>query len=215
MAYVYQHHRKDTGEVFYIGIGSDVEGEYTRAYNKHRRSQYWHNIVDKSSYIVNIILDNISWSEACYTEQYLIAYYGRKNKGRGPLVNLTDGGDGGYGRIYVVSEETKQKLRKPRHSEEQKQKWSQDRTGKPNPKGGGKDKPRPSTSEKHKGRVSPNKEKGIKVDLLHYTGEYIKTYSNYSHLAMDLNINPETVRCHLIGKAKSVCKKQYIVKYST
>jgi hypothetical protein len=213
MAYVYQHNRKDTGEVFYIGIGSDVGGEYTRAYNKHRRSQYWHNIVDKSGYTVNIILDDISWGEACYTEQYLITYYGRKNKGRGPLVNLTDGGDGGYGRIYVISEETKQKLRKPRHSEEQKQKWSQDRTGKPNPKGGGKNKPKPGVSEAHKGRISPNKGKGKSVVLYNVDGKFIKQYNSYYDLAIDLNIHPETVRCHLIGKANTICNKQYKVKY--
>ena len=70
--------------------------------------------------------------------------------------------------------------------------------------------PRPTT----KGRISPNEGKGRKVDLFSCTGEYIKTYLNYNHLAKDLNINPETVRCHLIGKAKSICKKQYVVKYS-
>jgi hypothetical protein len=213
MAYVYQHSRKDTGEVFYIGIGSDTKEEYSRAYNKHRRSQYWHNVVNKSGYIIDIILDNISWDEACYTEQYLIAYYGRKNKSKGPLVNLTDGGDGGYGRIYIVSEQTKQKLRKPRHSEEQKQKWSQDRIGKPNPNGGGKGKSRLSTSEKHKGRVSPNKGKGNQVALYKISGEYIKTYSNYHDLAIDIQINPETVRCQLIGKSQTIKNKQYRAQY--
>lgn len=213
MAYVYQHSRKDTGEVFYIGIGSDTEEEYSRAYNKHRRSQYWHNVVNKSGYIIDIILDNISWDEACYTEQYLIAYYGRKNKSKGPLVNLTDGGDGGYGRIYIVSEQTKQKLRKPRHSEEQKQKWSQDRIGKPNPNGGGKGKSRLSTSEKHKGRVSPNKGKGNQVALYKISGEYIKTYSNYYDLAIDIQIHPETVRCQLVGKSQTIKNKQYRAQY--
>jgi hypothetical protein len=213
MAYVYQHSRKDTGEVFYIGIGSDTEGQYSRAYNKHRRSQYWHNVVNKSGYIIDIILDNISWDEACYTEQYLIAYYGRKNKSKGPLVNLTDGGDGGYGRIYIVSEQTKQKLRKPRHSEEQKQKWSQDRIGKPNPNGGGKGKSRLSTSKKHKGRVSPNKGKGNQVALYKISGEYIKTYSNYHDLAIDIQIHPETVRCQLVGKSQTIKNKQYRTQY--
>lgn len=213
MAYVYQHHRKDTGEIFYVGIGSDTDGKYIRANNKYRRNNHWYNIVNKNGYEIKIILDNINWNEACYSEQYLITYYGRKDLGRGPLVNLTDGGDGGYGRIYIVTEETKQKLRKPRHSEEQKQRWSQDKTGKPNPKGGGKGIPRPSTSQAHKGRKSPNEGKCKPVVLKTIDGVFIKEYINYRLLAEDLNINPETVRCQLIGKAKTIKNKQYVVEY--
>ncbi len=36
---------------------------------------------------------------------------------------------------------------------------------------------------------------------------------NYTTLALNLNINPETVRCHLVGKANTICNKQYKVKY--
>jgi len=87
------------------------------------------------------------------------------------------------------------------------------KTGKPNPKKGKPDGPKPGVSEAHKGRTSPNKGKGNPVVLYTTSGEYLNTYSNYTILALDLNINPETVRCHLVGKANTICNKQYKVKY--
>jgi len=103
MAIVYQHRRKDTNEIFYIGIGKKIK----RADSKYRRNKHWHNIVNKTSYEIQILYDNISWEEACAIERYLIALYGRRDLGFGPLVNMTDGGEGTIG--IVVSEETKKK----------------------------------------------------------------------------------------------------------
>lgn len=101
-----------------------------------------------------------------------------------------------------------------KHSSEQKRKWSKERKGTPNPKGGGKGKPKPGVSETHKGRISPNKGHGKKVSLYdNMTGEYIKTYPSYYDLALDIQINPETVRCQLIGKAQTIKNKQYRAQY--
>lgn len=99
MAYVYRHIRLDTNEPFYIGIGSDTNGRYTRAWSKSRNNQYWHNIVNKTTYEVEILVDDLTWEEACQKEKEFIALYGRKNLNTGVLVNLTDGGEGGYGRF--------------------------------------------------------------------------------------------------------------------
>jgi hypothetical protein len=108
MAYVYQHIRLDTDEVFYIGIGSDTEGKYERAYEIRRRNnRYWRNIVNKAGYRVEILTDGISWEEACEEEIRLIKHYGRQDLNEGNLVNLTDGGEGHLGGI--VSEETRLK----------------------------------------------------------------------------------------------------------
>jgi hypothetical protein len=41
MAYLYKHIRKDTNEVFYVGIGSDVD--YSRAHTRHKRSSFKQN----------------------------------------------------------------------------------------------------------------------------------------------------------------------------
>jgi len=100
-----------------------------------------------------------------------------------------------------------------KHSFEQKHKWSKERKGIPNPKGGGKGILKPGVSEAHKGRISPNKGNGKQVALYTISGEYIKTYSNYYDLAIDLQINPETVRCQLIGKAQTIKNKQYKAQY--
>lgn len=55
------------------------------------------------------IREHITETEAFETERILIKIIGRRNLGTGPLVNLTDGGDGETGR--VVSQETRAKLR--------------------------------------------------------------------------------------------------------
>jgi hypothetical protein len=108
MAYVYQHIRLDTNEVFYIGIGSDENGKYKRAFCKHKRNKYWYNITNKCNYKVEIITDNISWNAACDEEIYWIKYYGRRQLNEGTLVNLTDGGDGAHG--MILSEESRKKV---------------------------------------------------------------------------------------------------------
>ena len=74
MAYVYQHLRLDTNEVFYIGIGSDDEGKYIRANNfcKTQRSKFWYRTFKKYGIKVEILFDNITWNEACEKEIELI-----------------------------------------------------------------------------------------------------------------------------------------------
>jgi hypothetical protein len=90
MAVVYQHIRKDTNQIFYIGIGKKEK----RAYDKDGRNLYWNRIVNFTDYIVEIIHSNISWDEACVLEKYYIKKYGRRDLNTGILCNLTDGGDG-------------------------------------------------------------------------------------------------------------------------
>ena len=54
-----------------------------------------------------VLAKDLTDPQTCAMESLLIAAIGRKDKGLGPLVNLTDGGDGMRG--YVWSEETKRK----------------------------------------------------------------------------------------------------------
>lgn len=106
MAIVYQHRRKDSNEIFYIGIGKTIK----RAYSKYGRNPYWHHIVDKLNYIVEITHKDVIWEEACSIEKYLISFYGRKDLNLGGLINMTDGGEGCNG--YITSFNTKNKLSK-------------------------------------------------------------------------------------------------------
>jgi hypothetical protein len=90
MAYVYQHIRLDTNEVFYIGIGK----QKYRSTDQNNRNKYWLNVVNKVGYSIEIIAENISYDEALNLERHLIKTIGRKDLGLGPLVNMTDGGEG-------------------------------------------------------------------------------------------------------------------------
>jgi hypothetical protein len=107
MAYLYRHIRLDKNEPFYIGIGSDAK--YKRANSINPRTKHWKNIISKTEYRVDIIMDNLSWDEACEKEKEFIAIYKRNCDG-GILCNLTIGGEGAFGRI--LSEETKSKISK-------------------------------------------------------------------------------------------------------
>ena len=91
MAYIYRHIRLDKDEVFYIGIGSDLD--YKRAYKNTQRSKYWMNIANLG-YEVEIMLEDLTWEKACEKEKEFIRIYGRKDLNNGTLVNMTDGGEG-------------------------------------------------------------------------------------------------------------------------
>ena len=154
---LYQHIRLDTNEVFYIGIGSPE-----RAYIKTKRNKYWHNIVKKAGYKVEIISKNMSWQEACGCEKYLIAFYGRKNNTDwGTLVNMTDGGEGAIGRKHSTISKEKMSIVKKgiTFTEEHRKKLSEARKGK-EPANKGK-----SRSEETKKKISETLKGKYKVRL--------------------------------------------------
>lgn len=109
MAYVYRHIRLDKNEPFYVGIAKDEYKNCERAYSKYYRNKHWHNIINKSHYEVEIILDDLTWEEACKKEIEFIKLYGRADLKTGSLVNMTDGGDGFKGPKTI---EHRQKLGK-------------------------------------------------------------------------------------------------------
>ena len=92
--YIYQHKRNDTGEVFYVG-----KGEGNRYRSKVGRTAYWLNIVNKHGYTAEIIEYFETEELAFRAEENLIAKIGRKDLGKGSLVNLSDGGEGASGAI--------------------------------------------------------------------------------------------------------------------
>jgi hypothetical protein len=107
MAVVYRHRRLDTNEIFYIGIGVDKRRAYEKS--KHKRSEFWHKVNNKTDIVVEILVENISYSDAEELEIFLISLYGRKDLGLGTLVNMTDGGGGTCG--YNLTEHHKESLR--------------------------------------------------------------------------------------------------------
>lgn len=96
---VYLHITNDTKEVFYVG-----KGLKHRPYKLCGRNKFWHNVVRKHGFVVEIVKENITEEQAMLLEQELIRKYGRRNLGTGSLVNLTDGGEGVSGKIFSVGE---------------------------------------------------------------------------------------------------------------
>jgi hypothetical protein len=90
---LYFHRRNDNNTIFYVGIGGK-----TRPSDTTNRNRYWHNIVEKVGYSVEIIHTNLTWEQACILEIKYIKQFGRFDLGLGKLVNMTDGGDGVKGK---------------------------------------------------------------------------------------------------------------------
>lgn len=127
--YVYVVYRKD-GIPCYVGKGkgrrSDHHFKFT--HNKHLK-----NILKCESDQISIkkISENLYEEEAFSLEKSLIKKFGRRDLGNGPLVNLTDGGDGQSG--IIKTKETREKLSKSlkgkKRSEEHCRKLSESKKG--------------------------------------------------------------------------------------
>lgn len=107
----YFHVNPVTKEVFYVGIGAKK-----RPNERKSRSNYWKNYVALHGFEVQIIHENQTKEEAISKEIEYIKEFGRKDKGAGSLINLTDGGEGAFGVICSkpkkpISEKTRQKIK--------------------------------------------------------------------------------------------------------
>jgi hypothetical protein len=94
--YVYLHRKKDTGEVFYVG-----KGKGKRAYSTAPRNRFWKFVVAKHGFTVEISDDRMTQAQAFDHERALIA---QLRMDGAVLCNLTDGGEGGIGRIISGAE---------------------------------------------------------------------------------------------------------------
>lgn len=101
--YIYFHIKPDINEVFYVGKGKD-----RRAWRKQGRSKHWNNIVKKyEDFEIKIMENNLTEEEAFEREKYWILKIGRIDLKNGPLINLTNGGEGGGGRIMPDEQKIK------------------------------------------------------------------------------------------------------------
>lgn len=100
--YVYEHYTGDTNELFYVGVAKSSK----RATSKVSRNKYWLNYSNKHGFTHEIVFESSSWEECLKKEIELIQKYGRKDLGNGPLLNMTDGGEG----FMNPSEESRKKI---------------------------------------------------------------------------------------------------------
>jgi hypothetical protein len=196
MAYVYKHIRKDTNEVFYIGIG-ELSNRMT---SKNNRNKYWFEIADKFDYFGEILEDNLDWATACEREKYWINYYGRKDLNLGTLVNLTDGGNGGANRSKETIKQIIESRKWYRHSEETKQKISKSNTGKTCWNKGKKNiyskESRIKMSESHIGvKKSEESKKKMSIAKKNMTDETKKKISNWRKKNIVGDKNPSSIKC--------------------
>ena len=138
---LYFHINPITIEIFYVGIGNSK-----RPFNFDHRSKFWKNYVNKyGEPIVEVVETEMSWEWAQLRERYWIRKIGRRKETyngqpiptrriEGPLVNFTDGGEGGYGCKWNVgrkhTEKATENIRKggfsnKKHTEETKNKMSE------------------------------------------------------------------------------------------
>ena len=103
--YVYAHYKATTKELFYIGKGSGK-----RAWVTFRRSDWWKKIAKKHGVEVKILQDGLQPWAAYEMEKDLIALHGRKDEGRGGLINNCDGGIGGKGAKRSKEDVERQKV---------------------------------------------------------------------------------------------------------
>lgn len=94
---VYRYIRLDKDQPFYIGIGTLKRARDT----KHGRSEYFKRICNKHGAELEIVENDLDWNTAAEKEKWWIKFYGRENIGTGILCNLTDGGEGAYGRKHT------------------------------------------------------------------------------------------------------------------
>jgi hypothetical protein len=98
--YTYIHYKADTNEPFYIG-----KGFRKRAYVTKNRNKWWHAIVNKHGYKVEILSRFETNQEALDHEIFLISTFRQLGY---KLCNLTDGGEGMCG--YSPTQLTRQRM---------------------------------------------------------------------------------------------------------
>jgi len=117
--YVYQHIRLDENTIFYVG-----KGKNNRHLEKDNRNRYWHNVVNKSGFISEILYDNLDEELSLLIEIELIDKY--KKLGI-TLTNITNGGEGISGLKHTVNSKIKmsEKAKGRTFTEDTKKKLSQ------------------------------------------------------------------------------------------
>jgi hypothetical protein len=124
--YVYEHIRRDTGAVFYVG-----KGHGGRHCSKRDRNQYWHNVVNKAGGFDHRVVCTDSSEDLIFLVE--MEKIDQLKKLGVKLVNLTDGGEGRSGlkhsdhTKHLISQKRKGKSHK--HTPESIEKIRQANTG--------------------------------------------------------------------------------------
>lgn len=149
--YVYVIFRPN-GIPCYVGKGRGRRAEHHALFSHNRHLKSIYNKAGGSLPLAKV-REGLTDAEACETERAFIAAIGRKDLGKGPLVNFCDGGEGVSGHIKTA--ETRAKLSKSLkgnivRTEEWKAKQRKSQTGLPR-----SDEVRAKMSAAHTGSKKP------------------------------------------------------------
>jgi hypothetical protein len=125
--YVYAHYKKGEENIpFYVGKGID-----RRAFEKCKRSKHWKAVVKKYGYDIRILHEGLSETDAFWIECKLIGMFGRADKGLGPLVNHTGGGEGASGAIRKPEDNKRksEKMKGRKYDEERRKNIAKGKIG--------------------------------------------------------------------------------------
>ncbi|KKM14305.1 hypothetical protein LCGC14_1707440 [marine sediment metagenome] len=135
--YVYVYLDQDNTP-FYVGKGRNNRYLIVHHLQNNCNNRFLKNKIRKvavENVRIEFPLKNISEEDAFAYEELFIGMVGRRDQGKGPLCNLTDGGEGNSG--YTHSDETRQKLSEikkgKKFSEEHKRKLSDGQKGENHP----------------------------------------------------------------------------------
>lgn len=107
--YVYTYYDPRNGDPIYVGMGRK-DRAFTH-WKKKANNIFFQNVLNKIranglTPRIEFVAIELTKDEANRLESELIALYGRRDLGLGPLLNLTDGGDGAHG-LQVTAERKK------------------------------------------------------------------------------------------------------------
>jgi len=189
MFYLYHHVRLDTNEVFYIGISRhNKRYKYKRAAQRDKRNPIWKNIVAKTDFKYEILLESDDINIIKAKEIELIAQYGKIRDCTGSLANITDGGEGTFG--YQPTEQVRLKhsqlMKGKKHSEETRKRMSKAQLGKVVPEEVGR-----KISVSKKGKNLGKNHENVPLRVFHIpTGT---TYKSIMQAAKHFNIRRNTL----------------------
>ena len=111
ICYVYIHFRppEDGGAPFYVGMGMGKRWKehFSKTTNPHANRIIAKAKREGKETSHTFVTWEVSREQAWAVEILMIAIIGRKDRGRGPLVNLTDGGEGASGAVHTPEQRAK------------------------------------------------------------------------------------------------------------
>jgi len=110
-------------EPFYIGQGKNDRYKTSLKHgSKYKMNKINKIIEDGYEPRVIKLYENLNFEKAIKLEMELINLIGRRDLGKGPLVNLTDGGEGTLNMNEEIKNKIREKSKKHKHPEEKKEK---------------------------------------------------------------------------------------------